>query len=160
MLGPPRLTKLLYESYLCRRLRPNVRALAESKAAALASEAFRLVQDDAPLRQHIISVGLPIVAPDGTRVFRGSTVVVTPPPDCDPLQVAPRGWVDLRPEQFGVWIRRAATMVREAEARANGPQGSGSDVDWNAIGPDDPIEPARFATWVFTVEDRGTRIKR
>jgi len=51
-------------------------------------------------------------------------------------------------------------MVREAETRASGPQSSGSDVDWNAIDPDDAIEPSRFATWVFTVEDKGTRIKR
>ena len=160
MLGPPRLTKLLYEAYLCRQLRPNVRALAESKAPALAAEAFQLLQADAGLRQHIISVGLPIVAPDGQRVFRGSFIVVPPCADGDPLQVAPRGWVDLRPEYFGVWVKRAGQMLREADARAAAPQGSGSDFDWNAIEPDDAIEPARFATWVFTVEDRGTRIKR
>ena len=28
------------------------------------------------------------------------------------------------------------------------------------VEPEDPIEPARFATWVFTVENKGTRIKR
>jgi hypothetical protein len=160
MLGPPRLTKLLYEAYLCRQLCPNVRALARSTARALADAAWRLLAADAALRQQIISVGLPIVAPDGKSVYRGTTVVVAPEPGGDPLSVAPRGWVDLRPEQFGVWITRAGVMVREAETRASGPQSSGSDVDWNAIGPDDSIEPSRFATWVFTVEDKGTRIKR
>ncbi len=80
MLGPPRLTKMLYEAYLCRRLCPTVRALAESKAPVLAAAAYRLLQDDAALRQHIISVGLPIVAPDGKNVYRGSTIVVPPPP--------------------------------------------------------------------------------
>jgi len=68
--------------------------------------------------------------------------------------------VDLRPEHFGIWITRAVEMVRQADARAAGPQGSGSDMDWNAIEPDEPIESSRFATWVFTVEDKGTRIKR
>jgi len=160
MLGPPRLTKMLYEAYLCRCVCPSVQALAESKAPALAAAAYRLLQDDAALRQHIISVGLPIVAPDGKYVYRGSTIVVPPGPNGDPLSVAPRGWVDLRPEQFGVWVSRAATMMREAAARAGGPQSSGSDLDWNAIEPDDPIEPARFATWVFTVEEKGARIKR
>src|SRR5216117_1560296 len=166
MLGPPRLTKLLYEAYLCRRLRTSVGALAQSDPKGLAAEAYRLLQDDAPLRQHIISVGLPIVAPDGKHVLRGSFVVVTPAssgaagPDCDPLLVAPRGWVDLRPEQFGVWVKRAAAMVDEAKRRAAGPQSSGSDFDWNAIAPDDAIEPSRFATWVFTVEEKGARIKR
>ncbi len=160
MLGPPRLTKMLYEAYLCRRLCPTVRALAESKAAALAAAAYRLLQGDAALRQHIISVGLPIVAPDGKHVYRGSTIVVPPGGSGDPLSVAPRGWVDLRPDQFGVWIERAAVMVRDAGVRATGPQSSGSDLDWNAIEPDDPIEPSRFATWVFTVEEKGARIKR
>ena len=160
MLGPPRLTKMLYEAYLCCRLCPTVRALAETRAPALAAAAYRLLQDDAALRQHIISVGLPIVAPDGKHVYRGSTVVIPPGPNGDPLSVAPRGWVDLRPDQFGVWVTRAAVMVREAETRAAGPQSSGSDLDWNAIEPDDAIEPSRFATWVFTVEEQGARIKR
>ena len=159
MLGPPRLTKLLYEAYLCRRLRTSVRALADSRPAELAAAAELLLADDTALRQHIISVGLPVVLPDGKRVYRGSTVVV-PPGSGDPLQVAPRGWVDLRPDHFGIWVKRAREMVRQADARAAGPQGSGSDMDWNAIDPDEPIEPSRFATWVFTVEEKGTRIKR
>lgn len=162
MLGPPRLTKLLYEAYLCGRLRASVRALAESQAPALAAEAHRLVEQDAALRQQIVSVGLPIVAPDGKRVYRGSVVVVPPilAEERDPLAAAPRGWVDLRPEQLGAWIKRAGLMVRQAAERAAAPQSSGSDVDWEAIGPDDPIEPSRFATWVFAAEDKGMRIKR
>jgi hypothetical protein len=104
-------------------------------------------------------VGLPIVAPDGCGVYRGSTVIVPPPAgSIDPLAAAPRGWVDLRPSQFGSWIRRAGEMVRQAKARPGG--ASGSDVDWTAIDPDDPIDPAAFATWVFRFEDRGDRIKR
>ena len=74
--------------------------------------------------------------------------------------MAPRGWIDLRPEQLGVWIQRAGTMVRDAERRAGDAPSSGSDVDWTAIGPNDSIEPSRFATWVFTAEEKGARIKR
>jgi len=160
MLGPPRLTKLLYEAYLCGRVRKSVRALADSQPAELASAIHRLLKEDGPLRQHIISVGLPIIAPDGKHVYRGSSVVVPPEPNGDPLDAAPRGWIDLRPEQFGVWVKRASAMAREAEQRAAGPQSSGSDLDWNAIDPEETIEPARFATWVFTVEEKGSRIKR
>jgi len=158
MLGPPRLTKLLYEAHLCARIRPTVRSLAESKAAALASEAHDLIRKDARLRQLILSVGLPIVAPDGMHVYRGSTVVVMPAPGSPPLEAAPRGWVDLRPEPFGAWITRAQAMVGSANHRAA--ETSGSDLEWTAVGPDDPIEPSRFATWVFTVEEKGARIKR
>jgi hypothetical protein len=159
MLGPPRLTKLLYEAHLCGLLRSTVRALASSEANALAAEAHALIRGDEALRRQILSVGLPIVAPDGRQVYRGSTVVV-PADAADPLAAAPRGWVDLRAEQFAVWIRRAGEMVRLAEDRRPLAEESGSDVAWAAIGADEAVAPARFATWVFAHEERGERIKR
>jgi hypothetical protein len=159
MLGPPRLTKLLWESHLCALLRPSVRALARSRAADLATEAYDLVTRDAALRSHIVSVGIPILAPDGERVYRGSLVVV-PVDGHDPRGAAARGWVDLRPDQLGMWIKRAQEMVAESERRRSRAAESGSGVDWTAVAADEPIEPARFATWVFRYEDRGERIKR
>jgi len=159
MLGPPRLTKLLWESHLCGLLRPSVRALAQSRPVELAAEAYARVQRDSGVRSHILSVGIPILTPDGEGLYRGSVVVV-PADGADPRAAAPRGWVDLRPDQFGVWIKRAQQMVAQDADRAGRAAESGSDVDWMAIGADDPIEPARFATWVFRFEDRGERIKR
>ncbi|HYL54259.1 MAG TPA: hypothetical protein VEU73_01640 [Gemmatimonadales bacterium] len=159
MLGPPRLTKLLWESYLCALLRPTVRALADSRPGELSAAAHARIERDAVLRSHILSVGIPILTPDGDRVYRGRQVAV-PGDGGDPRSAAPRGWVDLRPEQFGGWITRAREMVAQAERRAQCSTESGSGVDWTAIGADDPIEPARFATWVFRFEDRGERIKR
>ena len=44
MLGPPRLTKLLYEAHLLSLLRPSVRALAGSAAETLAAEAHRRLE--------------------------------------------------------------------------------------------------------------------
>jgi nucleoside-diphosphate-sugar epimerase len=159
MLGPPRLTKLLWEAHLCSLLRPSVRALAQSRSEDLAAEAAARVERDRALRSHILSVGIPILTPDGGRLYRGPVVAV-PADGGDSLSAAPRGWVDLRPEQFGRWIRRAQEMVAQAERRAGRGAESGSDVDWTAIMADEPIEPARFATWVFRFEDRGERIKR
>jgi len=136
-----------------------VRALAGSQAAQLAQDAGALVQRDGVLRSHILSVGIPILAPDGEHLYRGRLVVV-PGDGQDPRDAASRGWVDLRPEQLGQWIKRAQQMVAQADQRRGGGADSGSDVDWTAIGADDPIEPARFATWVFRHEDKGERIKR
>jgi NAD(P)-dependent dehydrogenase (short-subunit alcohol dehydrogenase family) len=161
MLGPPRLTKMLYEASLCGLLEPTVRALAAAEPGELADRAHALLRRDAELRSRILSVGLPIVTPDGRGVYRGRTVIV-PPAGGDPLAAAPRGWVDLRPAEFGLWVGRAAAMVRQAEARLRPDRRreSGSDVDWTAVDPDRPIDPAACATWVFRFEDRGERIKR
>lgn len=160
MLGPPRLTKMLWEAHLCALLRSSVRALAESEARELATAAHRLVEHDATLRSHILSVGIPILTPDGERLYRGSLVVVPADGAADPRAAAARGWVDLRPEQFATWIKRAREMVAQAERRASSVQQSGSDADWTALGADEAIEPARFASWVFRYEERGERIKR
>ena len=159
MLGPPRLTKLLYEAYLWARLHPSLEALARADAVTLAAEAEALLTRDGGLRAEILSVGIPIVTRDGKGLMRGPRVVV-PPTAGDPLGAAPRGWVDLRAANCQLWVDRARRIAAQAEARANGPQGSGSDEEWFAIQPEEPIVPWRMATWIFRVEDQGERNKR
>jgi hypothetical protein len=158
MLGPPRLTKLLYEAHLWALLRGTVDGLAESDPEQLAHEAGDLLASDRRLRSQILSVGIPVLLADG-RVYRGATVVVPPNGDGDPTSVASRGWVDLRPMNVATWIARAQAIAGQARERGESPT-SGSDVDWFAMAPSDTIEPARMATWVFRHEDQGERIKR
>jgi NAD(P)-dependent dehydrogenase (short-subunit alcohol dehydrogenase family) len=155
MLGPPRLTKLLYEAYLWSLLRPSVRALAESTPAELAAHAEALVADDQEIRSLIVSIGLPILLQDG-NLYRGQTVLL-PPDGGDLDRLVARGWVDLREANCEVWTRRAARVLEQAGTRQIG---TGSLVDWHAIEPDDAIAPARFAKWIFRYEDDGERIKR
>jgi hypothetical protein len=154
MLGPPRLTKLLYEAYLLGRLCPSVRSLAEAKPENLSREAERLLREREPaLRRLILSVGLPILLPDGRSLLRGKTVVV--PPDGRGADIAPRGWVDLRVANMEHWVRRAgriAAVPRDTR--------TGSSARWTAADPDAPIEPPRMAVWIFEEEDGGFRVKR
>src|SRR6185312_9873714 len=134
MLGPPRLTKLLYEAYVLGLLCPSVRALASADAARVARDAESLLSDRKSL-------------------LRGETVVVHP--DGRGTDIAPRGWVDLRPANMEQWVRRACTI---AEAKRGG--GNGSGADWTAVDPDAAIAPARLAAWIFEHEDGGFRVKR
>jgi len=103
-------------------------------------------------------VGLPVVI-RGDRVYRGETVIV-PPEDGDVEGAMPRGWVDLRERNMGIWVARARRIAAQERERARRPAGSGSDEDWFALRPGDAIEPARLATWIFKYEDEGERIKR
>jgi hypothetical protein len=159
MLGPPRLTKLLFEAYLWSRLFASVQQLATADERGLGRRAEDLLRRDPALRSEILSVGLPIVSADGQRLYRGPVVVV-PPADGDAVAAAPRGWVDLRPANCALWVARARRMVEQAQARHGAVRGSGSDEEWTGVEPGDPVEPWRMATWIFRHEDRGERIKR
>lgn len=153
MLGPPRLTKLLYEAHLLSLICPSVGDLARASAAALGTRAATIVRGESPgLRREILSVGIPIVLPEGT-VLRGEHVVV--PPTAAQPDMAGRGWVDLRTANMERWVGRAGKVA------AMPPRiGSGSSANWDAIAATDPIEPARLAVWIFEHEDAGYRIKR
>ncbi|HZO20708.1 MAG TPA: hypothetical protein VFB46_17090 [Gemmatimonadaceae bacterium] len=154
MLGPPRLTKLLFEAYLLSRLFPSVRALSGADPECAARDCETLVREGEPtIRRQILSVGLPILLPSGQYVLRGEKVVV--PPDGRGADIAYRGWVDLRPANLALWIKRAASMAAvELDTR------TGSSARWTAIDANAAIEPARMAVWVFEEEDEGYRIKR
>jgi len=159
MLGPPRLTKLLYEAYLWSKLYRSVQDLGAADPATLGTEAEALLATDPTLRAEIISVGIPILHTDGKRLSRGPDVVV-PPAQGDPLAAAPRGWVDLRPANCALWVERARLVARQAAARGAAAHGTGSDGEWFAIEPSDAIAPWRMAAWIFKYEDQGERIKR
>jgi NAD(P)-dependent dehydrogenase (short-subunit alcohol dehydrogenase family) len=154
MLGPPRLTKLLYEAHILSKLFPTVRDLAAADPASAAAKAERLVREQEPaLRKVILSVGIPILLSDGLSVLRGEVVVV--PPDGRGADIAPRGWVDLRPSNIAQWVKRAALIAAEPR-----PAGTGSAQALNWIGADERIVPSRVAVWIFEHEDGGYRIKR
>src|SRR5688500_14162935 len=154
MLGPPRLTKLLFEAYLLSRLYPSVRALAGADASCVARDCERLIREQEPMvRRQILSVGIPILLADGDHMLRGEKVVV--PPEDRGADIAYRGWVDLRPANLSLWVKRARAIAAvDPDTR------TGSSARWTAIDPDAPIEPARMAVWVFEEEDEGYRIKR
>jgi hypothetical protein len=154
MLGPPRLTKLLYEAHILGQLFPSVRALAAAEASSLSRNAETLLREREPaLRRQILSVGLPILLGDGRSLLRGETVVVMP--DGRGADTAQRGWVDLRPSNMELWIRRAAAIAASPKDTS-----TGSSARWTAVDADAPIQPPRMAVWIFEEEDHGVRIKR
>ncbi len=160
MLGPPRLSKLLFEVALIRRFHPTVKGAAEMDAAAMSGQIATLINEDDDLRQRILSVGLPILLPEGDRVLRGAHVKV-PPETGLPLD-HPRnvdnGWVDLRPANWALWKERFVRLSREIAERPDLREGSRADHEHgDGLGR---IRPGRVVAWIFRVEDHGERIKR
>jgi hypothetical protein len=160
MLGPPRLSKLLFEAEIMRRLFGGVRDAAEMDPKEAAGRAWQLIQDDATLRSDMLSVGVPILLPDGTQLLRGPYVKVVP----DPLEETPhaicanRGWVDLRPAGWERWRERCRQFVSTVLDVPGPAHGSGPDLDVRARSGE--IRPGTLAAFVFRYEDEGERIKR
>ncbi len=160
MLGPPRLAKLLFEGEILSRLYGTVPAASALDPDDAAERAHALVQEDGDLRQRIVSIGLPIVLPDGEHVLRGPLVRVKPDKDVplgDP-RLVDRGWVDLRPANWGRWRDRCRDLLAELEERPGVASGSAGDHEYGDAAA--KIRPGRLVAWIFRYEDKGERIKR
>ena len=158
MLGPPRLSKLLFEAALLGRLYDTIEEAAELDPERVATDTEQLVRGDRALRTRMLSIGLPILLPDGT-LLRGASVRVAPEagqsPD-DP-RLVDNGWIDLRASSWKRWRERLKAM---ATGRANDPGpafGSRSDTPAQLA---QTLRPGQLAAWVFRSEDSGERIKR
>jgi hypothetical protein len=159
MLGPPRLSKLLFEASLLRRLLSGVEAASRLDPGTTATRAEELVRGDRRLRSDILSIGLPILLSDGTRLLRGPRVEVEPDPGAvDVDRWAHRGWVDLRPSAWERWAERCASYVEAHIRTAGSDAGSVSDLDVRARTGE--IRPGALAAHVFRTEDEGERIMR
>jgi len=159
MLGPPRLSKLLFEGELLARFYPDLQAAAQLDDAATAERAEALLLGEPDLRVRMISIGIPILLSDGERLVRGPEVRVPPLDGQSPAdpRLAENGWVDLRPANWRRWRERLNAMLRGA-ARADADGGSRADMEPGSRR--DQLRPGRLAAWVFREEDRGLRIKR
>lgn len=160
MLGPPRLSKLLYEGDLLRRLFGTLEAAATLDADRTAQAAQALLETNDDLRQRILSVGLPVLLPSGTEMLRGRIVKVPPEPGlpADHPRVVDAGWVDLRSSNWERWRARCVALRDEIAARPPLDAGSRGDHEFgDDVGA---LRPGRLAAWVFRHEDQGERIKR
>ena len=160
MLGPPRLSKLLFEGELLRRLVGTLEAASELDPDEIATRAQALVEEDHDFRQRILSIGLPILLSDGERLLRGPDVKVRPEEglDAHDPRLVDRGWVDLRPANWARWRQRTGDLRNEISNRPGVAHGSGGDHEYGDLAG--VLRPGRLAAWIFRYEDKGERIKR
>ncbi|MDX1578594.1 MAG: hypothetical protein R3266_08915, partial [Gemmatimonadota bacterium] len=158
MLGPPRLTKLLFEASILERLYGDLEAAAELDEEGAARASLELVEGDDLLRTDILAAGMPVLRPDGL-LLRGATVNIGPaeaPIDVDRL--AHQGWVDLRPASWVTWRDRCRALLAHRADASRVDAGSRHDVDLRAVSS--RIRPGVLVSMVLRVEERGERIKR
>ncbi|NIN71817.1 MAG: short-chain dehydrogenase [Gemmatimonadetes bacterium] len=159
MLGPPRLSKLLFEAHILEVLYETLEAAAELDPEQTAKDAAGLLAANGELRVSIVSIGLPIIDPDGDKVFRGPELKVRPEKGAavDEKLIA-RGWVDLRPSNWRLWRDRIRNFVKDVAEAPSPDQGSIADVDQASRSKN--IRPGAVVAWIFKREDGGERAKR
>jgi hypothetical protein len=162
-LGPPELGKLLWEAHLLKLKFGTLSAVHEQPAGALAAEIYALVQADANLRQTIVSVGLPILTPNGQALIRGPSIRIPEVPGKNNVPLTPenvekwaaKGWVDLRPQNFKRWRERFSRMQREAQRL----RGRGSAAVTREAYLSDDISIGAVVGWIISNEMGAYRIK-
>ncbi len=161
-LGPPELSKLLYEAHLLKRNYVTLEAVQEYTPEEMADALYALVHQDEALRRTIISIGLPILAPNGTELIRGPRINIPEHiyPEIeihngDVERWAHKGWVDLRPSNMARWQKRFARMQRSRHQLHTEGTSSITRTTYLYEG----IEIGAVVAWIFMNEDGGYRIK-
>lgn len=167
ILGPPRLSKLLYEAYLLKLAYRSMLAIRKVTAKEMSTRLEELVRSNAELRAQIISIGIPILLSDGTTLLRGSEIKIPPYRGENELPITDKsidswahdGWVDLRPKNMERWKLRFETIMADAKEIPEGDNSSRhmrTPRYWNYF---EEVEPGKLAGWIFSEEERGRRMK-
>jgi hypothetical protein len=164
-LGPPQLSKLLWEAELLRLEYGTLKAVVSDSAENIAAQLDTRIQTDANLRRTITSIGVPILCPDGQHLIRGPFLRIPEVPERDIHSVAIRsgdidnwagkGWVDLRPANIALWQERFHTM--DVFRRRMRMKGSAAITRGGYLF--DNIRPGTIVGWIFNNEEGGYRIK-
>lgn len=167
LLGPPRLSKLLHEINLLRHVAHTMKAIVSASAAELSEKMFNLLKENNDLRSEIISIGIPILYPDGKSLLRGNLMKIPPYRGEDELEItqekidlwAKDGWVDLREENIILWQKRLKDIIEEAETIPDNDTSSlhvRNKRYWNNF---EEIDIGKVVSWIFIHEERGLRMK-
>ena len=167
LLGPPRLSKLLYESYLISKHYHNFAAVTKASAEEMSKVLSEMIKKDSKLRSEIISIGIPILMPDGVSLLRGEEIKIPPfrgenvlPANQKAIDAwAHDGWVDLRVKNMERWKNRFEEMKMMTEPIPAGDTSSRfiyTKEYWNNF---ETIEPGKIVGWIFSYEEKGLRMK-
>lgn len=162
-LGPPELSKLLWETELLSRAFGTLPAVLDATPEEAGAAAARVLERLPGLRDTITSLGLPVLEPDGATLWRGPFLRIpevtadseVPVGTGDRDRWAAKGWVDLRPANYARWQQRFRSM-QAARPGADQPGSAGAAPETTLS---DQIETGAVAAWVLANELGGYRIK-
>jgi NAD(P)-dependent dehydrogenase (short-subunit alcohol dehydrogenase family) len=154
ILGPPRLSKLLYEAYLLKRVCKSTTTVLDRVPEAIARSLENEVLTNAEVRRRIISIGIPILLPDGARLLRGPVIK---------SRDAYHGWVDLSAANMARWQERVRAIREVMHTELSGDTSSLYDREFGPsrawVSDENFFDIGEIVAWIFTYEDQGQRDK-
>lgn len=167
LLGPPKLSKLLHEINILKVVFGGMRNIISSTPAELSAKAFEHLKNDSKLRNEIISIGIPILLPDGKQLLRGNDIKIPPFRGDHEIEIdeesidlwAHDGWVDLRENNMKAWQLRLEKIIKEAESITINDTSSmhvRTKKYWNNF---EKIDIGKVVGWIFIREEKGERMK-
>ncbi len=161
-LGPPELSKLLYEAQLLKLNYGTLLDVINTPATEISETIYSYLLEQETLRTTIASIGVPILTPDGKSILRGPRLNI-PESIYHEVDVrgadvdgwARKGWVDLRPVNFAEWQDRFQRMRRTRHMLHT--RGT-SSLTMKTYLPE-TIEIGIVVAWIFNNDDQGYRIK-
>ncbi|MBM4171872.1 MAG: short-chain dehydrogenase [Ignavibacteria bacterium] len=167
LLGPPRLSKLLHEINLLKVCFSNFQAVLEKSPVELSLFVTEYLQKNSKLRNEIISIGIPILKPDGKSLLRGNEIKIPPFRGENDLEINPAninlwandGWIDLRESNMKAWQERIKTIIKESNSISPTDTSSmhvRTKKYWNNF---ETIDIGKVVGWIFIKEEKGERMK-
>ncbi len=167
LLGPPRLSKLLFEIHLLKLAYGSMPAIVESKPEDISNKIVEILRNNKKLVKQMVSIGIPILLPDGKSLVRGNEIKIPPfrgeleyPTSPEAINAwAKDGWVDLRKENFEKWQERIREIMAEAESIPPSDTSSmyvRNKKYWDNF---EKINIGKVVSWIFIHEEHGWRMK-
>jgi len=161
-LGPPELSKLLYEAHLLKLNYGTLNAVLATPASEISETLYSFLLEQDTLRTTITSIGIPVLVPDGRSLLRGPRINI-PESIYHEVELSPenidnwarKGWVDLRPINYAQWQSRFQQMQRSQHLLHT----RGSSAITMEAYLYDSIEIGAIVAWIFINEEKGYRIK-
>ena len=169
-LGPPELSKLLFEAWFIQDAFGErfLSAVVDDDGAERSPEAVADViagrVSESVVARQAVSIGIPILLPDGKKFLRGPMIKVPEIKgrkkiaDLTPESLdkwARRGWIDLRPSNMAVWQDRFRRMdAARQELARKGSAAVSRETYLPAV-----LKIGDVVAWILNNEMGGYRIK-
>lgn len=160
-LGPPELSKLLWEAELLALTRGTIPGVLTFTPEELSVMITQLLDARPGLCDTICSLGIPILEADGTTMRRGPRIRIpervgettVPMSAADRDRWAAKGWVDVRPANLALWQRRFTAIAAAGPTKSD----TGSAAVNAGTSETERIRAGAVAAWVLANELGGRR---